>query len=223
MNRNTITAGVALLFAVISSAQSGIIEGPFVPGTGTYTTVPGGTFEPSDPLTGWGDYLNIATIIPVTTPTQRGDQVGKLSGWSNGWYAVNKSLDNSLIVGQSYVLSGFFRADNEGGSIAADIGNFAGQFWAGEANFALAANASTVGKWYFGYVTFTANNPTMRVRLVRNGPTTTFASSYFDDVAVTPAAEFVAPTPVPEPATLLGLGAALWGLRAKGSRRKHGS
>lgn len=187
--------------------QSGLLEGPFVPGTGTYTPVPGGTFETNDPLTGWGDFSNVATLNTAASPLMRGDQVGRLSGWSTGWYSVSKSLDNALVAGQAYVLSGFFRAEEPGGSIAIDIGNYGGQAWYQTAATAVAADASTTGKWFFGYVTFVADNPTMRVRLIRNGPTIPFAQTFFDDVAVTPAANFQAPTAVPEPATLVALGA----------------
>ena len=222
MNRIIISAGLGFFGLVVSSAQTGIIEGPFVPESGQYTTVPGGTFEVGDSLAGWGDHNNVGSLTTVTSPAQRGDQVGRLSGWSNGNYAVHKSLDNTLTAGQSYVLSGFFRGDDLGGSVAVDIGNFGGQAWYGVANFSHATTQDTVGKWYFGYVTFTADNPTMRVRLVRNGPTATFASTYFDDIAVTPAADFVAPTPVTERATLLGLGAALWGLRIRRAGQRRG-
>jgi hypothetical protein len=212
---------LALVAASPAFAQSGLLEGPFVPGTGVYATVPGGTFELTDPLTGWGDHLNIATITTATTPPMRGDQVGLVSGWSTGWYAVHKSLDNALVAGQSYVLSGFFRAEEPGGSIAIDIGNYGGRAWYQTAQTALASDQGTTGKWYFGYATFVADNPSMRVRLVRNGPTVERARSFFDDVAVTPVGQFRAPTPVPEPATLLALGAGVVALirRRRGNRR----
>lgn len=204
-----ITVLALALGAKMTFAQSGLVAGPFVPGSGTYTTVPGGTFEAADPLTGWGDHLNVATITTATSPAMRGDQVGFLTGWSIGYYATNRHFQNAFVRGQTYVLSGFFRGEDLGGSLAIDVGNYGGRAWYALSQTAVQMDQATTGKWFFGYTTFVADNESLTVRLVRNGPTAEYADSYFDDVAVTPLSEFQAPAPVPEPATAaaLGLGA----------------
>ncbi len=219
MNRTVIAFALSLIGVHTAVAQSGLIEGPFLSGSGAYTTVPGGTFEKGDPLAGWSDHLNVASLSTATSPQMRGEQIGVVSAPTIGWYAVHNSFDNALVVGQSYVLSGFFRAEDAGGSIAIDIGNFGGQAWYQTAGTALQLDQITTGKWFFGYTTFTADNPTMRVRLVRNGPTIEGARNYFDDIAVTAVDRFVAPTAVPEPSSLLALG--LGGLVLKFRKRAN--
>ncbi len=208
MNRNCLSLVLAALTSV-AFAQSGLIQGPFVAGSGNYTTIPGGTFEVSDPLTGWFQSFMVSS---VTSPTLWGDRVGLVTFPANGFYAVHKPLENSLVVGQQYVLSGFMRAEEPGGSLAIDVGNFAGQFWNQTAATAVQVDESNLTKWTFGYVIFTADNPSMTVRLVRNGPTVLNANNFFDDIAVTPVNSFVAPTPVPEPATMTALALGLLAL-----------
>jgi hypothetical protein len=183
-------------------AQSGIIGGPFST-SGFYDTIPGGTFEINDPLTGW---IGNGTVSSVPTPAMREERVGLVTAPYNGYYAVHRDV-NTLVFGETYVLSGYFRSDDLGGSVAMDIGNFGGQAWYPVATVFNQIDTNTVGKWFFGYTTFTADNPSMRVRLFRNPTTALNARNYFDDVAVTRASEFVAPTAVPEPATMAVMGA----------------
>ncbi|MBS1719868.1 MAG: PEP-CTERM sorting domain-containing protein [Armatimonadetes bacterium] len=114
---------------------------------------------------------------------------------------------SGLIVGRQYVLSTFMGGPETGGSIAIDVGNYGGQAWYQTAGIGLALTPDTTDRWHFAFTTFTADNTSMMVRLVRNGPTIPFARNYFDDVAITEASTFQAPTVVPEPTTLAVLGA----------------
>lgn len=209
MKRSLPVSFFLLLGAAGAQAQSGVFAGPFFPSSGTYNTIPGGTFEVDDPLTGWFSLNNGAPISSVEAPSMRGDRIGSMVSATTGHYASMKPLVNSLVAGQTYVLSGFFRTDDLGGAIGFDIGNYGGQAWYQTAGIFQAANAQTTGDWFFAYTTFTADNPSMTVRLVRSSETVPYASNYFDDIAVTPVGSFVAPAPVPEPGTfaLVGIGA----------------
>lgn len=209
MKKNLFIFTLLAACAPFSHAQSVVIGGSFFPGSGTYNVIPGGSFEPSDPTIGWGDHLNVATVASTSSAAARGDRSGLVSGWSIGYYAVSKESGVTLIPGAKYVLSAFFRGEETGGSVAFDIGNYGGQAWYQEGAVGLNMDTNTTKKWYFGYTVFEANNPIMRIRLVRNGPTIEYATSFFDDVAITPLSSFVAPKVVPEPGTMavLGMGA----------------
>lgn len=209
MNRHLLILPLALVAASSAVAQSGLFSGPF--SGGNYTTISGGSFEIGDSTAGWHDHLNVAGVVSVLQPTMRGDRVGEMSGWSVGWYATNHDV-TSLVVGRRYVLSAFLGAPDTGGSIAFDIGNYGGQAWYQTAGVALELTTATTDRWFFGYTTFIADNPNMKVRLVRNGPTIPYARNYFDDVAITEADTFRAPGVVPEPATMIALGAGVLAL-----------
>lgn len=220
MKKNLFIITLVAACAPLSYAQSVVLGGTFMPGTGTYDVIPGGSFEASDPMTDWSDYLNVTTIIATNSTAMSGARSGRMTGWSTGGYAISKETGLNLIPGKKYVLSAFIRGDETGGSVGLDIGNYGGQAWYYEGTVANALNASTINNWYFAYTVFEANNPSMRVRLIRNPQTIPYATSYFDDVAITPLNEFVAPTVVPEPGTMaaLGMGALALARRKKGSK-----
>jgi len=201
---------ILCLFLVVgaseSFAQSGAFTGPFLPSSGTYDTIPGGTFEADDPLDGWFGLNNAASLSSVDSPDMRGDRIGSMVSPFVGNYAVLKQLGNVLTVGQTYVLSGFFRTDDLGGAIGFDVGNYGGQAWYQSSGIFVQADSTTIGDWFFGYTTFVADNTSMMVRLVRGSDTDPYATNYFDDIAVTPLNDFAAPAPVPEPGTLVALG-----------------
>lgn len=196
---------LSLIFVVSSAgAQSGVYAGPF--GTGNYTTIPGGTFELTDSMAPWFPLNNAAGLASVIQPTMMGSRVGEMSSPFNGGYAMLNQV-SGLVVGRQYVLSTFMGSPDTGGSVAIDVGNYGGQAWYQAAGIGVEMTPSNTDRWHFAFTTFTADNTSMMVRLVRDGPTIPFARSYFDDVAITEVAAFRAPTVVPEPATLAVLGA----------------
>lgn len=195
---------LSLLFVTSSAlAQSGTYTGPF--GPGNYTTIPGGTFELSDPLTSWFPLNNAAGLASVIQPQMNGLRVGEMSSPFSGSYAMLNQV-SGLVVGRQYVLSTFMGSPDTGGSVAIDVGNYGGQAWYQTAGIGVEMTPSQTDRWHFAFTTFTADNTSMMVRLVRNGPTIPFARNYFDDVAITEASTFVAPAVVPEPMTLAVLG-----------------
>lgn len=202
---------------VVSSAvaQSGVYTGPF--GTGNYTTIPGGTFEPTDPMTPWFPLNNAAGLASVTQPTMMGTRVGEMSSPFTGGYAMLNQV-SGLVVGRQYVLSAFMGSPDTGGSVAIDVGNYGGQAWYQTTGIGVEMTPDSTDRWHFAFTTFTADNTSMMVRLVRNGPTIPFARSYFDDVAITEASAFDAPGVVPEPTSLSVLGAGILAL----IRRRRG-
>lgn len=220
MKKNLFIITLVAACAPLSYAQSVVLGGTFMPGTGSYDVIPGGSFELTDPMTDWSDYLNVATLIATNSTAMSGARSGRMTGWSTGGYSVSKETGLNLIPGKKYVLSAFIRGDETGGSVGFDIGNYGGQAWYVDGTIANTLDANSIKKWYFAYTVFEANNPSMRVRLIRNIQTIPYATSYFDDVAITPLNEFVAPTVVPEPGTMaaLGMGALALARRKKGSK-----
>jgi hypothetical protein len=199
---------VAAASSFSALGQSGIIQGPFVTGSGVYTPVPGGTFEIDDNLGNWQDSSGFSGIARVQSPSMRGEYVGSMSGNPAPGFARNNFVYAPLTPGESYVLSGFFRAEEVGGSIGFDVllnpgfTQIAWQF--------LEVTPTTVGEWFFAYTTFNAPDQATYMRIVRNGGP--FGSqNYFDDIAITRASEFQAPRAIPSPgvAALLGLGGLL--------------
>jgi hypothetical protein len=196
MTKRFIAFAVALAAPVPVLAQEGIVAGPFLPGTGAYTTVPGGTFELDDNLANWQDSSGFSSILRSQTPALIGEYVGLMSGNPAPGFARNHFLYAPLVPGENYVLSGFFRAEEVGGSIGFDV-LFSPGFTQIASQF-LAVDSTNVGEWFFGYTTFTAPNQATYMRIVRNGGP--FGSqNYFDDVAITLASGFRIPQPIPEP------------------------
>lgn len=209
-----IALALALGATTTTFAQSGVIEGPFAPGSGNYTTLPGGTFELDDPLGNWWDFSGFSSISRETTPTMRGDWVGRMSGNPAPGFARSNTSYAPLTPGENYVLSGFFRGEEEGGSVEISV-LLQGGFTRIATTF-IDMTPQAVGRWYFGYTTFTAPVSATYVWIARNnGP---FGSNnYFDDIALTRQSDFQAPSAVPEPASLLALG--LGGLAVMRRRR----
>ena len=204
-----------LLVTSSALAQSGSYTGPF--GPGNYSTIPGGTFELNDPLTPWFPLNNAAGIASVIQPPLNGMRVGEMSSPFTGGYAMLNQV-SGLVVGRQYVLSTFMGSPDVGGSVAIDVGNYGGQAWNQAAGIGVEMTPNSTDRWHFAFITFTADNPSMMVRLVRNGPTIPAARNYFDDVAITELGTFQAPEVVPEPATLAVFGAGALAL----IRRRRG-
>jgi hypothetical protein len=208
MSRRSAVFAFATASSFPAFVQSGIIQGPFVPASGVYTTVPGGTFEIDDNLGNWQDSSGFSGISRVQSPSMRGEYVGSMSGNPAPGFARNNFVYAPLTPGESYVLSGFFRAEEVGGSIGFDVllnpgfTQIAWQF--------MEVTPTNVGEWFFAYTTFNAPDQATYMRIVRNGGP--FGSqNYFDDIAITRASEFRAPRPIPAPsaAALLGFGGLL--------------
>lgn len=194
-----------LASAAIGSAESALIEGPFVPGTGAYTIANRGDFEAADSAAFWSH-----NATPGVTG-QRLQAAAMNSDWGYKMTYPNASLSPDQIygtgqihfglqVGQRYVLSCFLRADEGTGSLIV---------WGeqgGTPSFGIIDMTSdNQSRWYFGWSDFVAQSDRINIRLGRRGHFPAFATNYFDDIAITRHDDFEPPATVPEPATLISV------------------
>lgn len=118
--------------------------------------------------------------------------------------------------GEEYVLSAFFyTGDLTSGNLYIDT--------AGWGVILQLLPVTGYKGWQFLSVEYAPPIDTARFRLVRDGDVQTDQYSYIDDVALTPAQDFVAPSVVPEPGTLQLFATAFCvvvGLRGAGRIRR---
>jgi len=220
------TSASLLLIGPLGYGQSGLIEGPFTPGSGTYTPSMGGDFEPDNSLSFWGFQGGWAQgdIARSAAAAQRGSRgatmtrVATFTGYAQG------QLVGGTVPGAQYVLSGFFKPKTvwENGYIGMDVFSGASEYRA--VGISGLTNAHE-DKWYFGWTTFTANHPSVVIRVFNSVTNANLvvpgsALTYWDDIAVTPLADFSPPDAVPEPVTLTGLLCGLGALLARQRERK---
>jgi hypothetical protein len=196
-----------VLFAIVLFArfqsQAGVVVGPFVPGSGHWTTVPGGDFEfgpqtiPPSPGTHGVYWLN-SSIAAGTAKTTSAAAVNGGFGVDivptinfNGAGMGVLSTGVAVTSGQTYVISAFVKRLNPQTSPA----RIYLDLWTPP--IATAQTNST--EWQFIYGTFVANGNLVYPRLVIDSMVSTADEIYADDVSVTPASTFVPPTPVNSP------------------------
>jgi len=102
--------------------------------------------------------------------------------------------DVSVLPGETYVLSAFFFTSNLRGHLYVDLGD--GQFEPVKDNLDAVRGTAGVDRWQFVYARFTAPQGVthVKVRLSYDATFRVGEVGYIDDVAVTPAASFRAPT-----------------------------
>lgn len=218
---------VGLVFSGLISAEAGTILHP-VPGTGSWNTVSNGGFE-SGTMAGW------PALDPPANFGRGVFQASSQQAWS-GTYSARATTMNafngfgysnltnvglvSVVVGQRYVLSGFFlTGELTSGSLYLDLSDAVFE----------SQTASVISQpgWQFAWTEFTPLVNALRVRLVRDGQVKVGEYGYVDEVGVTPLSSFRAPNTqsavVPEPTSLAlcvagGVGVA-WQLTRKRQQR----
>ena len=112
MSRNSIVMIVCLttlVFSQMAMATGGWYLGPFVPGTGSWNTVPNGSFE--NGLSGWDLEDPHNHGVYIASNEMATDGLYSAKGVANAtfpMYGFALRQYVSVVPGQEYVLSGFF-------------------------------------------------------------------------------------------------------------------
>jgi hypothetical protein len=209
-----------MLAAGGSALRADVLTGPFQPGTGSWDTMPAGSFEsgpgPLRSSTSYslaGDMFLLRSIGSSGTASTEyaAAQAGSLGAvihpgtFSGSGIALSYDGAFSVGAGTQYVLSAFIRRPSPGGSLAhiyIDNGDNAG-------DYSVNTSAATDG-WQFVWGVYTAPQHTgVTPRVVVDFQVSPTDVVYVDEFAFTPLADFQPPVQaVPEPAvtwSLLGM------------------
>ncbi|MEA2709960.1 MAG: hypothetical protein QOF78_2561, partial [Phycisphaerales bacterium] len=192
----------SLVTLSVTNARADVLVNPVV-GTGNYALLPNGGFEAG--LTNWnieaqyhpGDYVASQDISIA------GSWVAKsVPGTSFSGYGFTRGQLYPFVGGQQYVISGYIDASRAAPSDNSYVDAFF-SFVPGSQAVAVSGEP----RLQFVYSTFTAPSTQSHwVRLVRDNNVDVGHYTYFDEIAVTPASQFVPPsgTPLVPPLTLSG-------------------
>lgn len=204
---------VTLPFVVISSlGHATVLTGPFEFGTGTWSAFSYGTFE--DGVSGWTQPITAVTDFPSPASLPyTNTKVGKLVSpgtYPDAGFNVRTHLD-FIQINTDYILSGFFYRTASSGFAYLDLNDIADEV-------SVETDPNIVGEWQFAYAHWNSgNHQFVDIRAVMDNGVIAGQTMYMDDISLTPADAFVAPTPVPEP-TFLAFGLPLLALKSR--RRK---
>jgi hypothetical protein len=187
-----------------------------VPGTGSYDVLPNGDFETGD-KTNWDNVWPTRGVF-VTSNEEAfdGTYSAKTETYTtsgDGYALIQYNV--SVSEGQDFVLSGFFHTEG------LSQGNF--YLDMDDAAFEIHVLATLGQGWHFVWETISIpmGVNSVNVRLVRSSDRSPTDRGYIDEVALTPAGNFEAPSPVPEPATLALLAAGALGLLGYGWKHRR--
>jgi len=174
------------------AASPGQLIGPFVAGTGSWNTLSNGGWELGD-LSGWS--YQYGTSYGTYAASQARAAVGDWSLKSSMAYAASAGLvlrqqNIPFTIGQTYVISGFFyTGDYTSGGTYLDL--YDTDAWQG----AYMGPSMGVNEWQFVWKAWTADRSKADIRILRHKPAnTTDGGIYYDEIAITPASQFVPPT-----------------------------
>lgn len=197
-----LSAFLILMGSTACSLRASIVFDPD-PNTGHWLTVPNGGFETGD-MTGWSPQIppnnnGYGVFVASSDVVLSGSYSAKTDPLLNftGPGFANISDYIPVQANETYVLSGFFNAEGlTSGNLSLDLSDI---------GFNIRINA-VIGSpgWHFVWGEFTPTiDYLVRVRLVRDTDVKLGEYGYIDEVGITPASEFVAPSTVPEPTSFV--------------------
>lgn len=228
----TIAAMVAMSTVSATAAITKISLNDIIVGSETTTLVTNGDFEDNSSgngfqPTGWGRFGNMFYDTPGYTVPNNSSQVANFHIDGGGVGNYNQILN--LLPNTEYVLSAYMwhlgdAGANQVGQVEIDLGDAAGEPNDGGGSIRIDQSNADANDGYFVSGTFntadTGTSPQLRIFMVHGGVTTGWPNQpdggLWDNVAVTTASSFVAPSLIPEPTSLtllLGAGIMVLGLR----------
>ncbi|MEZ6094844.1 MAG: hypothetical protein R3C03_11520 [Pirellulaceae bacterium] len=218
MKRTVIFITVCLFGLFVDKTKADIIFDPIV-GTGTYTLLNNGGFELG--IAGWADNLGQSQGRGTFETGGAVNIVGAESAFSHPNFSFNGPgfTTNQIVTvvpNESYVVSGYvYTGDlsNPNDAPRLDVIDIANT-----TQFTNVSSIGSEGRTQFLFATFTvpSTENQVLVRLLRDGAVTAGERAYYDDIALTLASEFVAPTTVPEPSSFAVVAmsmVAIYGIR----------
>jgi hypothetical protein len=177
---------------LVSAADGATLVGPFVPLTGTWTTVTNGGFEIG--LDGWDQLgpslgtFNSSALAQEGSSSAASEPATTFAGPGFGIARVRP-----VVPGETYVLSAFFNvAELTSHRIHLDLSDVAFEAQPGDGDLLLGESA-----WQFAWQTFVVPDDvsSVRVRVVRDLDVVFGETAYVDEIAITLATEFQHPEP----------------------------
>ncbi len=176
----------ALSLSGAASAQQQVLR-DVVPGTGVWNTIADGGFE-AGTMTGWGgaSFFFSATDAESFAGDFSAVTMTPFASSGPGYGATSAPI--AVTPGETYILSGAMHADGIiAGAIYIDMNDISG-----EASLVACTGPGITG-WQFGWARWTADRSSITIRIVRDGTREISDAGYFDEIALTPEADFVPP------------------------------
>ena len=199
---------LVLQIVLVNSTMGIIIEGPFVEGSGNWTTLVNGSFEGGNISQWQDDQFGRGSFAATSAMAYDGvfsAGASPFSSFNGAGFALTYFV--SVTGGQDYVISAFINTGNiSSGQVRLDVivnGNFIGLD---------PAATNGISEWQFlsDTVSIPSGVNSVTVRLIRDGNVGFNEIAFFDEIGVTSVGSFTAPTVIPEPSVMVLLGMGIF-------------